>query len=1727
MFKSNIKRNLILFVTLVMALASVVVAFLIAPSAKAEGNNSGADGAANLIKITMDVNGIDANGNALDGVTNARDDSPTKVDTNNLLHYRRRYFYIAVAGKVLSSVNVDNFFYDGNTIVNGSGCVNVGIEEGMNNQSIYVEAIKLTNASTPAYFSVGITDGNEKYTINFEVTVEDTFAMLGDPTNGGITDQHSTKSQLYVGYRTNENGEYDVPNHNAVSYKGEGEHDSILTVPNYSTLSVNLNDYLVGRALYYESKTLDDGNYSTAIREPNTKIWTIKSAYNFKINSAAFVNLGGVIKDPIYSQSTSTVRISPVFTARIEVSNETIRDFKGNFWDSIHLLQLSISQVSGTSSAKTIYIPVRFTAYNPQVKEINSSYMRLNVTSQNTFDFDKRAYLNADGAAVNDQYDYSAILIRPTDLIEYSFPDSYGKMTFLWSGTYLNGSHEDLTVPGMTVTREPDDVTNDERYPEVIRILGTTGASVANSNFTVTLTVVYYTSATSYDQIAVNVSVETYGGYIVNFAPINGKKSVGYNVLNANVFAEMRERGYLLTEATSNNIDQLGVDLSNNVLTLTPNVDKIDGQTTATIALTFTNNSNQKLTFDSGVVNINVNAGSLFARFEDWQAWLIIAACILAGIIVILLIVWLFIHSISKHRQEELATQAPVSSYIVKLNSTIAATQAQQRAAQTQALSQASAQMLLGAGPAGTAAPPPDTLALASGAMSQPGSMPGATSEPKASEPGSSAPGTDSGEDLNALIAKYITDEELLERIFVEKYEPKGMIRRTFFKSKDLQTRELEKEKKRIIDRYNSPMPMDEAIMSEAEIARGATSSSPATSTPEETGPSYAEMFVLSFNPDDPLYVEPEKASDEFADEKIDLDVSPEEARVRELEHRDDILAKELEELKRRLDNLQSELGKAKSIEDELREKIAKAESDDEQYGKDIEQLEFSLATAKNKDKERITRDIGIKEEKKKRNLDDLDKLRKELEALLGSSEKLVSINTNYTDIQTQKITEREALAGDLTKARAELDAYLERLRKVQARQELESKINSLTPLLQEVNHTDYELRAMDNGEQKLNKERETLKDAVAAAKAQIMGATDFGIISDLNTEISDANSRLSDIEREITLSTKKRSQLNIEFNAQRRKANEFCEKNDIPLEEIIKAEDLVIGNIELDIHKSLREKDKEDAEMAVAAAQAVYDDLSVSANDVTLIAMDVAAGIKDIEDEIETLQAELDAVNAQMETASDDEQLILMVEQGDKSDKIEELKAQLEQANIEGTKRKMEAQAEHDEKLEAARVKLGEAQEEFERASGAYDDLVNNTNPLDLIISGSGVISQDQKKIEAENLKKQLERSKNEIEQARLAAQMAQEQAEQARLEAERAAEEARLEAERAAEEARQEAERAAEEAARNAQEEIEKEKQARLEAEEKARKDVEEAERAKRELEESVAAEQEEAKRKAQEEAEEAQRRAQEEAEEAQRKAQEEAEEAQRRAQEEAEEAKRKAQEENDEAMRRVQEEAEEAQRRAQEEAEEAKRKAQEEIDEMRRKAEEEAEAKRLEEENKRKEEEERLKAEQEKADMIAKKVAMRKDQIIAIRNEMKDLKGDEDAKNLRERLYNIQLTYDEDEKGSSELMDFYNKTMDDITSAGEIARLKAENAKKPQRVVRKVTERVNRIAKKKPAQRSRNGARPGSRSGARPASRAGARPASRAGARPASRAGARPAARPGARPATRPSQRPNRPR
>ncbi|MDE7164636.1 MAG: hypothetical protein K2O04_04350, partial [Clostridiales bacterium] len=1093
---NTIKRNLILFVILLVAVIALFAALLLPNKAASAleltpGNNAGSADDKSSISLVFDVNGQTQE-------SNARDNTRALIEAHNQLGQRKRYIHTAA---VAGGADGDIYYFVKSSIINGNTNFTVKLASNeAEDEYIEVEALSVIESEgETGYFSVQVRKDRttEYHTVYFNVSITDSFVPWRDIT----ADDHNVKS-LIVG-NTVTNGTETTP-----SYVNNA-HTHIMTVPNYSTITINLNDYLLGRALYNEST-------HAALRDGSSQ-WTIKSVTNFAIDSLAFRGLSLTLKDEIKSSTPSGstfVRIAPYITGRVEVDANTINTFNqqpGNsnkqFWDEIHMMELTLKLVKGQATAGTttykIVIPFKFAPANPQKKEISPNYLRLNVTSQNTWDLNSQTLIKTDSE--DESSDFCSIILRPSDLMEYSSPTNTTEYApyFSHGHTTLNGD-TNLKPEGLSierVKRDGDSYVLDETtasgesnvVPKIYRITGKR-STLANSSFTINFLIHYYTSADSgaghdYER---SIVITTYGGYKIKFSPINGKKAVSYNVLNSSVFTEMRGRGYLLTDAYSLNENQLGVNFSNNVLTLDPKVDNINGQASARVMLEFTNNDRQVITFESEVVDINVNAGSLFARFDDWQAWLIIAAVALGILLIILLVVWLVFRAISKHKQDELAMQAPVSSYIVKLNSTIAATQAQQRAAQNQALSQASTQMLLGAGPATGAAPMPDTLQLASGMPSSPSSPNMSTpSSPLMSEPQATMP-PDGDENLEELIAKYISDDELLERIFTEKYEPKGMVRRTFFKSKDLQSRELEKEKKRIIERYKTPMPMDEAIMSETEIKNASATSTPsATSAPAEPEPAVVEYFVLDFDPDSPLYVEEEKAPDEFTEEKIDIDTSPEESRLRALEHQNDILNKELAELKSRLDKVQVEVDRAKTMEDELREKIAKAESDDAQYSKDIEDLEFKLASAKNKDKEKITRDIGIKEEKKKRNSEELERLRQELDVLLGNGDRINGIYAKLNDLQQQKNSDLERIVAEREKAKAEYEGYLERMEIIRKKQELEAKVVSLEPLLQAVNSTDYEMRRIEKVEQEQAKERESLKSEVAQAKAQILGTTD------------------------------------------------------------------------------------------------------------------------------------------------------------------------------------------------------------------------------------------------------------------------------------------------------------------------------------------------------------------------------------------------------------------------------------------------------------------------------------------------------------------------------------------------------------------------------------------------------------------------------------------------------------
>lgn len=81
----------------------------------------------------------------------------------------------------------------------------------------------------------------------------------------------------------------------------------------------------------------------------------------------------------------------------------------------------------------------------------------------------------------------------------------------------------------------------------------------------------------------------------------------------------------------------------------------------------------------------------------------------------------------------------------------------------------------------------------------------------------------------------------------------------------------------------------------------------------------------------------------------------------------------------------------------------------------------------------------------------------------------------------------------------------------------------------------------------------------------------------------------------------------------------------------------------------------------------------------------------------------------------------------------------------------------------------------------------------------------------------------------------------------------------------------------------------------------------------------------------------------------------------------------------------------------------------------------------------------AEQAEKDKLAEKIARRKAEISALRNELQNIKDSESAFALREKLLAVQLVFDEDERSNAELSYLLTKTIDDVAHMLEVVELK----------------------------------------------------------------------------------------
>ncbi len=1134
-----------------------------------------------------------------------------------------------------------------------------------------------------------------------------------------------------------------------------------------------------------------------------------------------------------------------------------------------------------------------------------------------------------------------------------------------------------------------------------------------NGSESVSFKILYKNNLDQDSTMVVTVSFTVYGAYEITkeaFTLTGNKKTID-TYKSSTGFSELHDNDYMLVDVNVKNKDgsdangkYISVSISSNkrYIYITPRANCLDGN--VEVVLTFTSVKGETIEIKTPL-SVDLAASDWFGNLYTWQKVLLCIGIGVGILLVLLLIIWLFVRGIHRRKLDELETSAPTSAYIIKLNSTIAAAQAQQRLATTQAFSTAQNQMLqLGAGPTTQAPGGPTPLQLGGGVPNTANPDPALTLNTVAVPPTTPIP---EEQPVQEIIIP-ISDEVLLQRIYEEKFAPRGMLERTWNKSKDLQSRELDKEKERIRELVRGGMSIEEACKSKAEREGIVLGNTGERERSEEVDPL---ILILGFDPSEQIVAPETDVQKLIEDNKLEIVADSEE------------VAKFIE--------AQSEFDKLSFISNTYAERADKCDAVNEGIIAERTSQEEALANMRDAHDALQTEidDISVKEASaSRREKEKLAKKRGELESKYSADKETISAKGKEIEDINLRIASIDQVKTNMLSIKADNDAHLaevtdvrdaalsaaalsaERANRAKAITELNRKLETLNPMMQQANELEREILKIEKDTNDSEETKEHKKTSVSTIQTELLSATDSDAIAKLTADMAVLNKEISAIDKGIAQATKVKSDKTIELNGVRRRANEFIDEEQITLEDVITAEDKIIGNIELSALIERYKRDRDEAEEQLNAQQAVYDQLVTNQDELlSTSAQAFADSLHEKESALSSAQTELDEINLRLQLTEDDsEKMDLTIEQMTLTERVNTLTDEFEQLKADGIKANLERKMQGESDIEAATSALETAKAEFEQASRRYDETCTGVDPLDLITSGSGVISRDRKKIEEENLKKKLEEANNAIEQAKIQAQLAQEEADKAAMEAKAMAEASKEEAERLAQEAIAKAEEARLEAERKAQEEAEK---AKLEAEEAIRLAQEEAEKAKSEAEESL-----------------------------------------RIAQEEAEEEKRKAEEVA----------VEEEKRKAEETAEEEKRKAEEEEAELKRKAEEEA-------------------AEAERKARIAEKVAKRKTEVTELRKELKNVTEKEQGDELREKFYAIQLALDEEEKTSEELTNLIAKSMDDASHAAELSHYKKLANQKPRKILKKVTERVNRTPKKKAGQ----GARP---AGARPA---GARP------------------------------------
>ncbi len=344
-------------------------------------------------------------------------------------------------------------------------------------------------------------------------------------------------------------------------------------------------------------------------------------------------------------------------------------------------------------------------------------------------------------------------------------------------------------------------------------------------------------------------------------------------------------------------------------------------------------------------------------------------------------------------------------------------------------------------------------------------------------------------------------------------------------------------------------------------------------------------VSLLGFDPYSPIENETCEIAETFYDveqETEDMRILRERMQVariteKKIEVLNDRLSKvkyELEKISRLLRDNKVVISTATTVGDRLREEIATLTVDKKTTKKNKDAI-ASLRAELEKNETLMGGIVGIVEKK-------------------NNEERLLRDAQNYLTAEISR-TERDLsfINTDIDRLNESVGAELRKIENDNRARALMTKYRELKPLLESVNRLYSEIKELDEKLSDIHEEKNKLKSKLSTLMEELRqsyGAKDAGGVA---SRISEVNALIVKFDEEEERFIKEKESKISAFRIAKNKANEFLEKEKYDLDDIILAEDKVVGEIEYEKVKKEYELARERTAKEYEDAQKKYDAIS------------------------------------------------------------------------------------------------------------------------------------------------------------------------------------------------------------------------------------------------------------------------------------------------------------------------------------------------------------------------------------------------------------------------------------------------------------------------------------------------------------------------------------------------------